>query len=526
MIRDDRPAVQDAGRATSGSPRPPGLLGAALVLLALAVLPGTPAASHAEPGVGLRKVADTSALGDPLGFEVVPGGNPLVLTRENVFDAVTGKPLFGAPLADPAALAFAGGKLRLLSGGALSVVEGGISRRLLEVPLARSVFVSDGERSFIGGVSASGKPLLYVHQEGSGYKPLLELDAPIDAMALAGGTLFFSRGSGIYTLREGGPARLLARLPGFPRIPSLAADDRNGALYFSDGERLHVIRGKDIGVVRHAAGGLLRWRDGVLYVLSGRYRALFRVEGLPEALTAAGALVPLDAGCRPPVLSMYCEAEERRAMLRKLAELEESLDPADSATRGELAAGIAGQKTAYERARAGLGREAEAGAQAVLWGGDLVPAALRAGTQVAGGAKGIGLTLWDGSGIRIGPDSRAALDSCGPSGPCRVTLEKGLLYFEGYEPPVEGMPEAGDREYAVGAGALRVGFGPARLALFASEERVALVVLEGRVKVAAPGSDAVTVLAGETLEVARGERPGDPVPADLDRLNPWWEEIR
>lgn len=500
--------------------------GIAAALLVLATILGLPAASFATARVEVRKVFDTAALDAPFTFDVDPSGTVLVLTRDNVFDAGAGKHLFGAPLAGPEWLAFAGDKLHLISDGALFAVEGGAPRRLFDVPLKRALFVSDGERTFIAGVTAGGKPTLFLHKAGKGHKALLESEAPIDAMALARGALFFSVGPRIYTLREGRPAKLLARLPGFSAIPSLAVDDRNGVLYFSDGEHTYAIQGQGFVVVRRNVGGMLRWRNGNLYILSWRDRALFRMSGLSEAMASAGTLVPLEDPCRPPVLSLYCGVEEKRALLKAFGALESAIDPGDAASRNELAAGMAEQKADYERIRAGLAKEAASGAQAVLWGGGVDPKPIgpKGATETAG--EGVGLALWDGSGFRIGPDSKTVVDACGPSGECRLTLEKGLLYFEPYKAPVEGMPVPSSREYAIATGAATLRFGQARLAVYASGGTTSVAVLDGRVKAVTNGGESVIVASGETLELARGERPGTPVPADLERLNKWWEGIR
>jgi len=506
--------------------RPAALRGIALVLLALSSLLGAPAASVAAPHIEVRKVLDTTALGDPYVFDVDPGGKVLVLTRDNIRDAGTGSNLFGEALRHPAWLAFAGDKLQVISEGALFVVDGGKPRKLLDVPLKRRIFVPDGERTFISGVTAAGKPMLYVYKESSGHKALLELDVPIDAMALARGALFFSAGPRIYTLREGGPAKLLAYLPNFSHIPSLAIDDRNSVLYFSDGDHLYAVRGDDFVFVRRGVGGMLRWRNGSLYVLSWRDHLLLRMDGLAEALAAAGTLVPLEDPCRPPVLSLYCEAEEKRAQLKVVTMLEGSTDSGDTAARNELGAYAAEQKKALERIGAGLAQEAAAGAQAVLWGAGLEPKAIRATESIATTGKGVGLTLWNGSGIRIGPDSKAVLDACGPSDECRLTLEKGLLYFEPYKPPAEGMAVPPPREYVITTGAATLRFGQARLALYASGGTTAVVVLEGRVKAVTSAGESVILASGETIEVKRGARPGAPGRAEMDRLNKWWEEIR
>lgn len=497
----------------------------ACVLLGLSVLLATPVGVSAAK-VEVRKMLDTSSLGDPFVFDVDPAGAVLVLTRDNIYDAGAGNFLFGEPLKNPGWLAFAGGKLQFLSNDALFEVDGGKPRKLLDVPLSSRVFVPDGERTFIGGITTAGKPELFLYKEGMGHKALLELDAPIDAMALARGKLFFSVGPRIYVLGEGGPARLFAHLPGFSHIPSIAVDDRNGLLYFSDGDNIYAVRGGHFVVVRRGVGGMLRCREGDLYVLSWRDHALFRVSGLPEAFTSAGALVPLEDPCKGPVLSLYCGAEQKRAVLKTLAALEGSIAPGDAAARDELGAYMARQKKEYGRITAGLAKEAATGAKGVLWGGGAEPKAVGANAAIATEGKGVGLTLWDGSEIRVGPDSKAVVADCGPSRECRLTLEKGLLYFNANKPPVEGIEGPMPRESVIATGALTLRFGSARLAVFASGDQVSVVVIEGRAKAATSGGESVIVASGEMLEARRGERPGVPGPAEMERLNKWWEEIR
>jgi len=491
-------------------------------ILALSLLLVTTGGAFAATKSDAQKMLDTSTLGDPLAYDVDQGGVVFVLTRDNVYDAGSAGFLFKDLLKSPGGLSFAGGKLQFLADGALFFVDGRLPRKILDVPLRNGVFVSDAERTYIGGITETGRSVLFLYKEGMGHKALLELDAPIDAMALARGKLYFSVGPRIYVLGEGGPAKLFAHLPGFPHIPSIAVDDRHGPLYFSDGDNIYAARGGDFAVFRTGLGGMLRCREGDLYVLSSRDHALFRMSGLSEA----GTLVPLEEACKGPVLSLYCEAEKKRSVLKSLAALEGSMSPGDAAAREELAAYAAAQKKEYERIETALEKEAATGAQAVLWGGGLEPKAVGANAAVETGGKGVGLTLWDGSGIRVGPDSKTVVGDCGPSRGCRQTLEKGLLYFEAYKPPVAGMPGPTPREFEIATGALSLRFGSARLAVFASGDRTSVVVIEGRAKAVTPGGESVIVAAGETLEARRGEWPGDPAPAEMGRLNKWWEEIR
>jgi ferric-dicitrate binding protein FerR (iron transport regulator) len=267
---------------------------------------------------------------------------------------------------------------------------------------------------------------------------------------------------------------------------------------------------------------VLRCREGDLYVLSSRDQALFRISGLSEA----GTLVPLEDPCKGPVLSLYCEAEKKRAVLKTLASLEGSVAPGDAAAREELDAYAAAQKKEYERIAAALEKEAATGTKGILWGGGAEPKAIGANAAIATEKKGVGITLWDGSGIRVGPDSKAVVGECGPSRECRQTLEKGLLYFEAGKPPVEGMAGPTPREFLIATDALSLRFGSARLAVFASGDQTAVVVMEGRVKVVTPRGESTIMASGEMLDAQSGEPLGTPNPAEMERINKWWEEIR
>lgn len=492
------------------------------LLLALFLL--APPEAHSAR-VEVRKVIDTSALGDPFVFDVGPDGAVLVLTEDNIHDAGSGESLFGKPLKGPAWLSFAGRGFRLLADGALFAVDGGAPRKLLDVPLKSCVFVADGDRIYIGGVDADGKAMLFLYKEGAGFKPLLSLAAPIDAMTLARGELLFSSGSRIYALKEGGPARLFSRLPGFSHIPSLAADEANGLLYFSDGDDLFALRGADFVLVRQGIGGMLRYRKGELYVLSRREHALFRLSGLPAALSAAGSLSPLSEPCRSRELSLHCEAAKKREILRTLATMSALPSMKDTSAQEELASAVAEQKGELDRIRTRLEKEAEAGGQGVRWGGGTGPQAIRPGDAIATGKEGAGVTLWDGSEIRIGPGSKAVVGDCRPGRECRQTLENGLLYFESFPLPGDGAAAPASRESVIATGALSLHFRSARVVVHASGGRTVVAVMEGRVRAVTARGETVTVAGDETLEVKEGESPGNPRQADMKRLNKWWEEI-
>lgn len=487
-------------------------------VLALAILLMAPARSMAAQ-VEVRMLLDTSPLGDTFVYDVDPTGAVLVLTRDNIYDAGGREYLFGEPLKKPGWLTFAGGRLLFMANGGLFAIDGKTPSKLLDIPLTSRMVTADGERAFIAGVTAEGKPLLYLYREGLGHKPLLELDTPIDAMALARGTLFFSVGKRIYTLKEDGKATLFAHLPGITAITSLAVDETQGVLYFSDGDNLYAVRGNDFVLVRQGLGGMLRWKGGDLYLLSWREHALFRLRGLAETFSSPGTLVPLKDPCRNPVLSLFCRAEEKRALLKTLAQVQEVTLVEDIGARAELAGNLFQQREELGRIEADLEKQASAGIVGLRWGGGFDPQPVSAGTRVATTGKGVGVTLWNGREFRIGPDSAVIFNDCQPAGECRQTLEKGLLHVAAQERPAAG-------KLSIVTEGIHFTFDSGRLAVFAAGGQTAVAVIEGRVEGLSSKGESVTVAAGETLDMRRGESLGVPVPADMKRLKKWWEEIR
>jgi hypothetical protein len=491
------------------------------ILLTLAIVLATVRGAAAK--VEVRMLLDTSPLGDTYVYDVDPAGGVLVLTRDNIYDAGGREYLFGEPLKKPGWLTFAGGKLLFMANGGLFAVAGKMPAKLLDVPLTKRMAAGDGERIYIAGVTAEGKPLLFLFKEGVGYKPLLELDTPVDAMALARGTLFFSAGKRIYTLREDGEARLFAHLPGMPAITSLSVDESAGILYFSDDENLYAVRGNDFVVVRHGLGGMLRWRGGDLYVLSRRDHALFRLRGLAEAFSSPETLVPLKDPCLDSVMSLFCRAEEKRALLKTLAQVEEVTPVEDVATRAELAGAVFEHKAELDRVNSDLEKQVAAGVVGIRWGGGQEPQPVTSGTRITTAGKGVGVSLWNGSELRVGPETTALFNDCLPAGHCRQTLERGLLHIETLTLPNQ---ENAPASFSLSTGAMNLSFSAAQFAVYAAGGETAIVVMAGRVDGVTPKGEKVTIAAGETLELKRDEMPGVARPAEMQRLNRWWEKIR
>lgn len=485
------------------------------------------AVAAAAPRVEVHKLADTASVGEVFDFDVDAGGAVLLLTRDNICDAGSRECLFGAPLEDPAWVSLAGGKLRLIARGALFAAEGGSLRKLVDVPLKSPVAAADGERVFVAGITPEGRSVLFLHKGGQGHKPLLELDVPVAAMTIRRGALLFTAGPGIFGLKENGKAALLARLPAFRFIPSIAADDETGTIYFSDGESTFAMLGNAFVVVRQGMGGVLRFRNGNLYILSFRDRALFRLSGLSRALLQPGAVARLPDPCPPPVLSLYCESDRIRANLKALSALSRAGKDADPAAASELAAAAAEQKKELATVMAAMAKQAAGGTAGIAWGGGGDPGAVGAGAQVAAGSAGQGVTLWDGTEVRLGPHSTAAVEDCRPGGECRLSLKKGLLHVRTPDARAEeGAGQGAPRRFAVSTDTMTLGFESGEVTLHSDGETATVVVIEGRVKATSPGGGSATLVSGEMLEARRGAPLGTSAAAAMDRLNRWWEKVR
>ncbi|GAB4371050.1 MAG: hypothetical protein Kow00128_18580 [Deltaproteobacteria bacterium] len=497
----------------------------ALALLAM-IAPAVPARSAAASArVTVRRVADFPALGSAFAFDVAPDGAALILSEDNILDAGTGAPLFGEPLRHPSWISLAGGKLAFLTNGSLFVLSGTTPKKRVDVPLRSPVLASDGERIFAAGVTPGGRSVLFLIREEAGHRPLLELDAPVDAMEIVGKTLFFSSGPTLFALREGGNAAPVARLPGIPAIVSMAADPGNGVLYFSDGEDLFALCKGRFALVRRGMGGALRHRGGALYLLSWTRRALFRIEGLSAALSDPDSVSPLRDPCGEPDVALFCRAERERAERSARARLAKAYRDAGDPGTAEALLAPDGEEEARRTAEA-LAKRAEAGVPAMSWGGGRDPKAVGPGAEISGGKEGAGLALWEGSRVLVGPDSAAVLEECAPGKECRLTLVRGVLHFEGGRPAADGTAIPGLSGYTIDAGGLRFSFRDATLVLSAAGDSTVAVVLSGRLAAAAPGGPSAVLAAGEMIEIPKGSEPGPPRPVDLARLNRWWEEIR
>lgn len=504
---------------------PPAIRGAAAIALLVAVAAPLTAGGAGRPRVEVQRLLDTGPLGDSFAFDVRPDGSVILVDGDQVVDGATRRPLLAAPLPQIAWVESGDGEPRLLAGEGLYALSGGTPRLLVEAPLAARVLAVDGVRTYVAGVDRDGRALLFVHEEGKGHRPLLELDEPVDAMVAGRGVLFFSSGQAIWVLRPGQPARRLARLPGLSRVVSLALDPGRATLYFSDGEATYALRGSSFALVHPGLGGMLRWRGDDLHVLSWQDRALFRMRGLGTAMATPGVVASWKDPCLAPVVEKYCQAMAERTLLDAIGD-----PPGDGpvGTAGVdvawLARVAAARRESLASIDAALAREAARGVVGVVWTRDGQPRTVGAGAKVETGGRGAILTLWNGSEVQIGPDSRIVLKECRSAGTCRLALERGLLHAQERKAasPEEHSSTGG---MSVSAAGLDVSIDGAEISVFAGKDLSALLVLAGQARAHRPGEATQVVSTREMLEWRPGQPPAPPTATDADRVSRWWEDV-
>lgn len=499
-----------------------------LALAIAAALTGAGARASPPPAAPTRlaveRLLDTRPLGAPLAFDVREDGGALLVAGGEVVDAATGRPWLASSVARPGWIDVSGGAPRLLAAGGLYALDGRRPRLLVEAALAGGLLAVDGPRTWVSGVNGEGRALLLLHEEGKGHRPVLEVEAPIDALAAGGGALFFASGRSIWTLREGQPARRLLRLPGLERVVSLALDARRGVLYLSDGEATYALRGDGLVIVHRALGGMLRLRGDDLWVLSWRSGTLSRLRGLGPLLATPGAAAPWKDPCLGPVVGLQCRALAERALLEAIGDPAEAGERIPGADVASLARVVEARQTVLAALEADLAREAAAGAVGVAWTADADPSPVGA-VPLATGGRGAVVTLWNGRELRLGAATALDADGCRPGAACRLGLRRGLLYLAPALPSAVPAPGVHTPGLLVAAGDVAVALDGAEAALFASEGTVAVLVLQGRARLRGAGPGDVAVSAGEVLEVQRGEPTGAPVAVEAARISRWWEKV-
>jgi hypothetical protein len=497
---------------------------ALLALAALLAAGGARAAAPAPPRLEVERLLDTRPLGRPLAFDVRADGGVLLVADGEVLDGATGRPWLAAPVAGSGALDLSGGAPRLLAAGGLFALDGRRPRLLAEAALAGGVLAVDGPRAWIAGVTPDGRAVLFLHEEGKGHRPVLEVEEPIDAMAAGGGALFFASGRAVWTLREGQPAQRLLRVPGLDRITSLALDARRGVLYFSDGQATHAFRRDGLVLLHRALGGTLRLRGDDLWILSWREGSLSRLPGLAARLAQPGGVAPWQDPCLGPVVGLHCRALAERALLDAIGDPAEAGGRIPGADAASLARVAEARRASLAALESDLARDAAAGAVAVAWTIDADPVPIGA-TPFATGGRGAFVSLWNGRELRLGAASTLAAGGCRPGPACRLGLRRGLLHLAPERAAAGGAPGRRSPGFLVETGGLLVALDGAEAALFASEEATAVLVLGGRARVRGAGPEDLTVLPGELLEVRPGTAPGAPVAVDAARINRWWEAV-
>ncbi len=271
------------------------LLVGMLLLAGCASAPDAQSLEATQPSVDAYLLLDTRALASPpqpypAHFDIARNGAIVVQTTGNLYDVAPQAFLLSKDKPDLATFAMAGDRVLTLVGGKLRLREEGKWVDLLEVPLGDVKLAADAKSIYICGTPPDKDPTIFLYVRGKGYQALLTLPQPMGAMCLCAERLHFTVGPGIFSLKPGEKLRQEAILPAFSQISSLAVDEANGIIYLSDGKALFALvraSGKFI-LILPDVGGEIKFHEKSLYLLTQQMHALFRFDGLSDALTTEG----------------------------------------------------------------------------------------------------------------------------------------------------------------------------------------------------------------------------------------------
>ena len=200
--------------------------------------PGPLAAS-----VDVQRILDTSRLGDPFVFDADPAGAVLVLTRDNFSMRARRNSFSGNPEEPRVARlrrreASVPGEWRPL----LSWTEG--FRGVLDVPLKSRVFASDGKRTYIGGITETGRALLFLYK-GWDTRRCSSSTHPSTPWSSRGGSCFFPSDRGSMFSGRAAPRNSSRTCRAFRASLPSRSMIKAESLDFSDGDNLYAVHGGD-----------------------------------------------------------------------------------------------------------------------------------------------------------------------------------------------------------------------------------------------------------------------------------------
>lgn len=167
------------------------------------------------------------------------------------------------------------GTLVLAVGGRLGPLQGKLFLPRLALPSPHSRVAGGAGDSLI--LYETQAPARLMRFDGRQVQLVATFAEPIRAATHAGEFLIVATTSGIYRVRPGEPLGLIASLPDFGQVVSLAVHPRTAEILVSTADALYVV---DEGLIMQVAaglGGALVATEEGIFIADGRRRAVFRL---------------------------------------------------------------------------------------------------------------------------------------------------------------------------------------------------------------------------------------------------------
>jgi len=220
-------------------------------------------------------------------------GDVVVQTWDNLIEVQSGDKFINHTLGKIELSTSSQGYPVVIINDKLFKITNGLLISILQLPITDIVMTGGKDYIYLGGKLPSGKYLLFIYDFIKGYQPILELPMEIDSITVSDNRVYFSLSSELFTFKPGDDLIPIATLPGFSKISHITVDSVNGILYFSDGlatYSLDLDKGLITLLFRDAAGPMILNEDS-LYILLTSEKAIYKVEGLVEALTGDDAAI-------------------------------------------------------------------------------------------------------------------------------------------------------------------------------------------------------------------------------------------
>ena len=133
--------------------------------------------------------------------------------------------------------------------------------------------------------SNSSKYSLYVIAKRGKYQKLFQVPSPVQYALETSNSLLFAAGNGLFSfdlkLKE---LKALAALPKGQEIVSIAIDTAGSRVYFSSGTGIYTLKGSKVSVVTEQFGGAIRYFEDGLLVFDSQKNLLMRMAGVDNDL--------------------------------------------------------------------------------------------------------------------------------------------------------------------------------------------------------------------------------------------------